>query len=398
VPSTQPTTSRRRALSLSALAVGSALGGCTSLFDDGPPTAERQVSPDWRPSSGQWPTSNYDFARTSHNPFAEPPRRAPSTAWTYDVEESVDSLVVAKDTVFVGTEGEIVALESATGDQRWTRSSSRTRELLWIDGRLYQAAAERLRAFTRTGELEWEHRIGRDPVWNYTVLERQGRVFILYHDRIVRLHADTGEKLGSQSFVGRYPTTGGGSVYCSNYKIEAYDVDGTFDSNWAASPETGSRAYSYPALANGLLYRPEMASHTNPPGLTIYDAGTGTTRDRVPLEHTPRSPAVGGTDAFVSTSVVTADDIGTEGSLVRLSAEGERRWGYDASASLQPPAVANGTVIVGPFANALVPLLAFDAESGDELWQLDVGGTTELAIAEDTVYASADGTVRALRS
>ncbi|GAB3685574.1 hypothetical protein GCM10028857_16300 [Salinarchaeum chitinilyticum] len=396
MPSTPPATSRRRALSLSALAVGSALGGCTSLFEDGPSTAERQVSPDWRPSPGQWPTSNYDYARTGHNPFAEPPRQEPSVAWTHDAGESVDSVVVADDTVFVGTDNEIGALETASGDERWTRSSSGRQTLSWIDGRLYGATTERLRAYTSDGELTWTYRPGRDQY--YDVLERGGSVYLLFRDRITRLHANTGEKLGSQSLSGRFPTTNGGLVYCGQYTIEAYDIEGSVDSSWSVTPTDAHETYSYPALAHGLLYRPEFRLADGAATLAIYDAGTGATRDRVPLEHTPRSPAVSGNAAFVFTSIVTAGDIGTEGSLVRLSAGGERRWEYDASASLQPPAVANGTVFVGPFANALVPLLAFDAETGDELWRLDVGGTTELAIAGDTVYASADGTVRAVRS
>lgn len=396
MPSTPPTTSRRQALSLSALAVGSALGGCTGLLDDGPSTAERQVSPDWRPSPSEWAAETYDFARTSHNPFAEPPREEPSPAWTYDAGESVDSLVVADDSVFVATDQEVVALEAATGDPQWTRSSSGGSWLSWIAGRLYVATAERLRAYASDGELEWEYHPDGGQL-HYDVLERRGRVYLLIRDRIVRLHADTGEKLGSQSLYGRYPTTSGGTVYCSNYSIEAYDVDGKFDSSWSVSPETNSRAYSYPALANGLLYRPEMASHSDSPGLAIYDADAGAARDRVPLDYTPRSPAVDGDAAFVSTSVVSADGIGSEGAIYGLSADGERRWEYDAGGSLGPPAVANGTVFVGPFANGRVPLLAFDAESGEELWRRHVTGTTTLAIAEETLYASTDGTVRALR-
>lgn len=397
MPSIPPPTNRRQVLSLSALAVGSALGGCTSLLDDGPSTAERQVSPDWRPSPGEWPTWNYDFARTGHNPFAEPPRREPSAAWTYDAGESASSLVVADDSVFVATDQEVVALETASGDPRWTRSSSNSPGLSWIDGRLYETAPKRLRARTSDGKLVWTYRLDEDQPWGYDVLERRGRVYLLFRDQIVRLHASTGEKLGSQSLYGSNPTTSGGTVYSSNYSIEAYDVDGKFDSSWSVSPETNSRAYSYPALANGLLYRPEMGSHSDSPGLAIYDADTGTARDRVPLEHTPRSPAVGGDGAFVSTSVVTADGIGSEGAIYGLSADGERRWEYDAGGSLEPPAVANGAVYVGPFANGRVPLLAFDAESGDELWRRHVTGTTTLAIADDTLYASTDGTVRALR-
>lgn len=398
MPSTeQPTASRRRVLSLTSLAAGSALGGCLDRFEDDLPTADRQVSPDWRPSPGQWPTWNYDFARTSHSPFAEPPRREPSPAWTFDADEPVDSLVVADDTVFVGTERNITALQTATGDVRWTRSASSGLRLLWVDDRLYGATTERLQAYASDGELEWEYRLDRDRQQHYDVLERQGRVYLLFRDRIVRLHADTGENVGTQSLYGSHSTTSGGTVYCGEYSIEAYDVGGGFDPNWSVSPEKLHRAYSYPALKHGLLYRPEFEPTGDPSGLGIYDADTGTTRGRVPLDHTPRSPAVAGNRAFVATSVVTADEIGSEGKLLGLSADGDRRWEYDAGGSLGPPAVANGAVFVGPFANAHVPLLAFDAETGDELWRLPVTGTTTLAIAEDTLYASAGGTVRALR-
>ncbi|WP_248518345.1 outer membrane protein assembly factor BamB family protein [Salinarchaeum laminariae] len=396
MPSTQPTTSRRRALSLSALAVGSALGGCTSLFDDGPPTAERQVSPDWRPSPGQWSTWNYDFARTSHNPFAEPPRREPSPAWTYDVEESVDSLVVAKDTVFVGTEGEIVALRASTGDLQWRQSMPNGPRLTWIDGRLYGATGNELRAYTSDGDREWTYRRDEDQMQFFDVLERRGTVYLLFRNHIERIHADTGTKLGAQSLYGRFPVTTGGLVYASEYAIEAYEVDGKFDSRWSVLPENARQTYTYSAIANGLLYRPEYEPVSGPARLAIYDADSGTARERVPLEHTPRSPAVGADRSFVSTSVVTADEIGSEGNLLALSADGKRRWEYDAAGSLGPPAVANGTVFVGPFANGRVPLLAFDAENGDELWRLPISGST-LAIAGDTLYVSANGTVRALR-
>jgi len=392
--------SRRDALALVGAGSLSAVAGCSSLpwSSKGHAPPERRVPADWHPEPGEWPIRDYDYARTAHSPFASPPRDDPATAWTYEPDGSgVYSLVVADGSVFVRTDTKLVAL-TTDGDRRWEESRTATGQLQFVDGRLYDVETDSVTALRPDGSEEWSATL---ETGRHTLLERDGWVYLLSGDRIVRLHADTGAVVDETSTRASGPSTAGGPVYTGRHTMTAYDVrDGEFQQRWEASPDAAYERYGLSAVENGRLYRPEWTnagSNDRDGRLSVYDTTDGSRLGGFPLEHTPRRPATDGERVYVSTSTVTASTLGQDGRLVALSLDADREWDFSPDASLLRPVVANDAVYVAPYHNHDAPLVAFDASTGDELWRRDVDAVSELAVAGETLYVAGDA-VHAFRA
>ncbi|WP_332897316.1 outer membrane protein assembly factor BamB family protein [Haladaptatus sp. CMSO5] len=415
VPDSTPSIRRRDVLSLAAGALTTTLAGCSSLQqklrEQQLSTPERRIPADWQPNPGEWPMGGYNYARTSHNPFATPPRENPETAWMFDeVTDSISSLVVGDDTVFLKTRSELVALAADSGREQWRTQRDPRGGLQFIEGRLYDWAPDRLTAMMADGTELWTASL--EGFFWYSILERDGRIYLLYRDKFATLHADTGEGIVNtrpDEADYYFPATAGGSVYAGQFSLSAYEIQGAQDGNLPMRWDTENspyESYGFPAIDAGLVFRPEFA---HPSGdvkmgrLSVLDTSTGNRRNAVSFETVPHSPAVANGSTFVSTTTVHAGEIGNDGKLVALTYEGDVRWEYTPEASLQPPVVANNAVYTAPFANRDAPLIAFDAASGEELWQkeptsAELRDSPEFAIAGDTLYV-ADGTrIRALRA
>ncbi|WP_248905867.1 outer membrane protein assembly factor BamB family protein [Halocatena marina] len=158
---------RRKLLTVATLSISSSIAGCATLqarleaFRLG--TFERPIAADWHLSPGQWPMRDYNYARTRHNPFATPPRHNPVRAWTYAVSSSnLQSLVVSDDTVFVRSEARLTALNATDGRKRWHRSRNNRERLIYIAGRLYNVAQDRVRAIAPDGTELWSTELNRE--------------------------------------------------------------------------------------------------------------------------------------------------------------------------------------------------------------------------------------------
>ncbi|WP_323171571.1 PQQ-binding-like beta-propeller repeat protein [Natrialba sp. PRR66] len=407
---TPPAWRRREFIATASLSLG-ALAGCSTVRTElrerrlGEP--DRRLSPDWHPDPGQWPMEGYNFAQTSHNPYATPPRDEPEIAWTYEHENgqeqnSLRTLIVADDTVYVRTDGELVALDAATGQTQWTKPREDRATLAFIAGRLYEFREDQLRALTPGGESIWETEFDDDNYY-YTPLERDGWVYATGRDTVARLHADTGDIITTADLDAASPITAGGPVYAGRYSLTAYDiVDAEFSPRWTVDDGFPYESYGSTAVANGLVVRSERHNYAGDGEdrgrLSIYDVTDGTRRTELTTARTTQSPSVDGQRVYVSTSDIRGGTIGSAGQLAAFSVDGEERWRYEPEAGLQPPVSADGTVYVGPFANDRVPLVAFDAATGDELWRRDVASSLELAIAGETLYVGTNESVRALRA
>ncbi|MFC4406464.1 outer membrane protein assembly factor BamB family protein [Haloarchaeobius iranensis] len=399
----------RRALLASASAAGvAALAGCSTvdgLLDDGVEPPERRVPADWRPTPGDWPTEYYGYARTHHNPFASPPRSEPTVDWEVDAGGPVASMVVADGLVFVWNDidGVVLALDTETGDEQWRASMpGDAGRLQYVAGRLYAGSDDRLTALTADGEEQWSTDLSDSGVWASFLVEREGWVFVFPSDGPVRLHADTGEIVERSDDALYATTTAGGSLYGGRSTFRACDVDdGGLDERWTADYD-GYETYGAPAVADGLVYRGTNTlspSDSEPRGrLSVYGASDGAEVATVPFQRTPQTPAVADGTVYVATSGVRASNIGREGLLAAVGHDGEVRWRFDPAAGLRTPVVADGTVYTGPFRASGAPLVALDAQSGDELWRRDLGPSDpEIAVADGTLYIAAGSKVVALR-
>lgn len=407
-----PSRFRRRAvLSLSAASLTTALAGCSSLQQKFNklqlPTPERQIPADWEPNPGEWPRFGYGHAGTRHNPFATPPREQPEAVWTFaDVTERILSLVVSQDAVFARTRAELVAIDKESGQERWRKQRDDWAYVHFIEGRLYDVSREAVVALDADGTELWS--VSIEKFHHAGILERDGWVYVLARNRFACVHADSGAILVETALdddeMGPYfPVTDGRRIFAGESRLFGYEVDDNrLEKQWE-SRTAPYRLYGVIATDSGLVFRPDFnifASDVAPGRLSIHDVKDGSLRAEQTFETVPRSPATVDGTVFVSTSTVSAGNIGNDGKLVALSYEGESLWEYTPEASLQPPVVANDTLYTGPFSNREVPLIAFDATTGEELWREDpetLHGSLEFAIAGDTLYV-ADGTrVRALR-
>lgn len=407
--SPNPRFRRREVLSLSAASVATALAGCSYLpsRDEGPDfePPERTIPADWKPNPGDWPVWGYDYANTRHNPFSTPPRENPGVAWTFD--EPADSIVVGDGRVFVRNDTALVALDAATGQEHWRTQRDELGSVSFIEGRLYDLSRTTLVAFDSAGTEEWSKDV--TEFLHTDVIEREGYVYVLSRDRFACLHTDTGEVLVETELddVSHYsPATAGGRIFSGDescYISKMHDC--SLDVTWAAE-RYPYRLYGAMALSDGLLFRPEFAlrgTDVKRGRLSILDATDGRQRTDVTFDTVPRGPAVNDGTVFVSTSTVRAGNIGDDGKLIALTYDGETQWEYTPEASLQPPAIANDTVYTAPFANQDAPLIAFDANSGEELWRKEptsgeVGGDADFAIAGDTLYVADGNRVSAFRN
>lgn len=341
--------------------------------------------------------AGYGYGRTNHNPYATPPRTEPSTAWTYHAGAAVVDLVVAGETVYVRTKAALVALDANDGSERWRRSRAAEGTLAFIANRLYDTDRKRVRALEPTGTELWTTDLDG---WCDSVLERDGWVYVLTDRHVVRLHADTGDVVSKLPLAAYALTTMGGPLYAGMFTMFAYDVvGGEFDARWSVEFEEDYRPYGPVTATSGRLFRGERvipASDAPTGRLSVYDAADGSVQTRIFSGRTLQPPAVDGGSAYVSTTDLSPNHLGEDGRFVAYSLDGDPRWIYQPDASLQRPIVANGAVYLGPFANRDVPLIAFDARTGDELWRKPIDLSPELAVAGDTLYVATRDRVRAL--
>jgi len=156
--------SRRRVLAGTAGAVAAALAGCTADGGDGPSPGE-DGSTEWRQPGGTGPYHCY-------RPDAAAPRTEPSTRWTAEMARPEGRPIIADDTVLVSTYPDLVALDLASGEERWRRWSGEDRDTeptappVVVDGTVYVGTrdpAELVALSIDDGVPEWRASLGARP-------------------------------------------------------------------------------------------------------------------------------------------------------------------------------------------------------------------------------------------
>lgn len=416
VPSETPSTpsSLRRTFLASASTVGiGSLAGCSTvdtLLGDGVEPPERQVPANWTPNPGDWPTEQYGFARTGHNPFASPPREEPSAVWTEDVSTlggNFDNLIVAGGWVLADLSGTVVALDPETGEQGWRWSTQGNGgNLEYVMGRVYAGNGDGIVALDSfDGELVWSTRLGDFDVWDYDLVEREGWVFLFGPDEVRCLHADTGEVVDRLEHEGLHRVATDGSVlYGGDRVFSALAVDDRrLERRWE-NDYPGYETTDSPVVDDGLVYRGgyRVFEDDDLPQsrLTVYDTNHrhGVQTVTVPFDQGLRTPAVADGTAYVATADVRTGTLRQDGVVAAVTHDGEVQWRFQPDADPRSPVVADGTVYTGPYRNLEDSLVALDAETGEELWRRPVNERPELAVAGETLYVATDGEVRALRA
>lgn len=401
---------RRRLLAAAGTSLA-AVAGCTTLErarrwveDERRDPPERRVDPGWTPDAGTWPGWRYGPANTGHNPNASPPDAPPALAWTRDLEDGVDRLVVAEGRVLVSTGREVAALDPADGTVVWRRDVDGYRAIRYVDGRLYELGRETLWARTPDDDLVW--RLDHDE-WLEDFREWDGYLFVGTSGGSLTVHADTGDVVREHNEGFRTAATDGQRLYAGiRTRLFAYDpADRALEERWSTDA-TGYDVYGSPVVGGDSLHVPENArpARDGPTSRLSRYGRDGKRRASEAFDQTPMGVAVADGAVFVGTAEVSADALGSDGRLVALAADGTRRWEVDLDGSAAAPVLADGVVYAGPFANDDVPLTARDAESGEELWRREAAvsaretvDSVRLAAAGDTLYVGDADSVRAFR-
>ena len=322
-----------------------------------------------------------------------------SREWAYTTGDKVGNAfglsapAVADGTVYVGSDdGNVYALDAATGHVRWTYSTLTYVEAkpVVVGGTVYIGGADNsvYALDAATGHVRWTYTTG-DQVYSSPAVAG-GTVYIGSNDhKVYALDAATGHvrwtyTTGDQ--VDSSPAVAGGTVYIGSDDHKVYALDAaTGHVRWTYT--TGGEVDSSPAVAGGTVYIGSWDYN-----VYALDAATGHVRWTYTTGGIiDSSPAVAGGTVYVGSE----DD-----ELYALdTATGHLRWTYTTGGVVDSsPAVAGGTVYIGSDDGNVY---ALDAATGHVRWTYTTGGEVDSspAVAGGTVYiGSNDHKVYALKA
>ncbi|MDS0294414.1 PQQ-binding-like beta-propeller repeat protein [Halogeometricum luteum] len=165
-------TTRRRFLAAAGAAATASLAGCFDSvgeidgdLGDGAPVPDDATT--------DWPLPHFDAGATSYNPNPVGPAERPEVRWSVEGEWPTGRIAVVGDTAYVPTADALLALDAASGEERWRAGpredtdenygSPRFTSPAVIDGTVYVGTSDRrglLALDTDTGEERWRWNAG----------------------------------------------------------------------------------------------------------------------------------------------------------------------------------------------------------------------------------------------
>ncbi|MEU8851946.1 PQQ-binding-like beta-propeller repeat protein [Streptomyces sp. NPDC048564] len=350
-------------------------------------------------------------AETSHRPVGtvtgglRPPPARPAMAtpshqpWTYTTNGFVSSSPAVVDgTVYVGSnDGNVYALDAATGNRRWLARISRrfftaihhSSSPAVVDGTVYIGSKDQkvYALDAATGTPRWTYATGSSVVSSPAVVD--GTVYIGSRDkRVYALDAATGtprwtHTAGDWVYLSS-PAVVDGIVYVGSRDKRVYALDAaTGTPRWTYA--TGDWVDSSPAVVDGTVY-----IGSDDKRVYALDAATGT----------PRWTYATGSSVDSSPAVVDGTVyIGSRDAKVYAldAVTGTPRWAYstDGEVYLSSPAVVDGTVYIG---SKDQKVYALDAATGIPRWTHTTSGevVSSPTVVDGTVYIGSGAKVYAL--
>lgn len=388
----QKVPSRRHFIAGTASAAGAALAGCLGESDD------LDFSPG-TDGDADWPMARYDSANTAYNPDAKAPRDGVSERWRYDGGMVAGIPVVADGTVYLPTGDALVAIDSATGEERWRYvpdDHSRFGSPVVHDGTVYAVSTtgDSVRAVgADSGEEVWSRegvahtRAGvhllaseyvDDPVL-YTGTEN-GEVF--------RLDPETGEVSWSTDLFGTISAFGYrfGAVYVGTYGGEVYAFGDTVDG--VDGPTEGWRRKVGSAVETVLPDEEGVLVDTfDGPLRCLQDAArAGKVRWTAGRERAGTAPVDADGTVFAA---------GYEGASAIRENDGETEWELDGEFHAVDPVAAGDTLYVGDRHSVHALSLGGGLGAGGfrvnaERWSHDFGDAVvqSLVVADGAVFVT----------
>jgi len=381
--------------------------------EPGPGTPSRTDSPGSDPSTGtgaptpeetptvpppiesDWPVPGADAGRSNAVDAAAGPTDDVVQLWFFDGGTDLSAPVLADGTLYVGgADGTVWALDARSGGTRWSTSagtSAGTPHL--VDGRLFVPVdgglvaldpadgSERWRVETtgRRGLVVAEHGV-------YWIDERGPTVVALSPaDGSERWRTDIAEPWESRVFASENRVF----VSCGPYDTRFWRLDAETGEQYNESPRRGADFPAEQCYRSGTVYGVD-AFFGNVDATAVSDAGAGWSQG-VP----PGGEAGGGLVAVGDERVYYTANVDDEPGLTALSTtDGTVEWQADVPSTVTGrPAVASEAVVV-PTAEGL---RSFDPAEGSEQWATDATAGSELLVADDIVYTTAETSVVAYR-
>lgn len=382
-----------RRAALRALAAGGCLGlaGCPR----GSPTAgETSGDSQGLDPATSWPSFAFGAGHTAHNPSTVGPEADADVAWTYEPFGSIPGHpVVAKGTVYVLTQTDIVALDADHGAERWRRGDiTHPTDGHTVDGEaVYTVRGNRtVVAFDRTdGTERWRYDAGLGV--GLGVLVRHGDSLYLHtrtHLHAVDVRDGTRRwRVASAANQRTRPAVVGDTVFHgpgwpggSPALVARATADGSV--RWRRDDVVTKRA---PSVVDDAIYLGLPEGRYG-----AYATADGSRRWRADLETLDRPLAA----AATGDALVGAAPFGRARCFE--AADGRERWSYTADHRLLVgPTVAGETVYLGTFRGTVAGVSLVD---GTERWRVElpaavvappvvVDATAYVVCADNTLYA-----------
>ncbi|MFB6302157.1 MAG: PQQ-binding-like beta-propeller repeat protein [Haloferacaceae archaeon] len=335
-----------------------------------------------------------DPGRSNYAPGAAGPTDRVAKLWEVAVDTGLSVPVFADETLYVGgDDGRIRALDARTGDRRWRRSVGAPADAPWVVGEhLYVPTADGIVALVGgDGDERWRtptpDRVG-------VVVAAHGVYWLAEGDppAVVALaRSDGGERwrteLGDPWERPLFASAGRVFVSSGTHDFRFWTLDAGTGDLLGEEPRSGNDFPAERFYRNGTVYAADPF-FGNVRASAVTESGHGWSQG---VEAVGRF-AMSGDDERVY-YLATADD---GPGLYALSAtDGSVAWTADvATERACPPVVADETVLV----RTGDALRCLDPADGTDRWTLpgtDVG--ERVVVADDLVYTTADGAVRAFR-
>jgi outer membrane protein assembly factor BamB len=393
--------SRRRFLAGLGAAGAASLAGCADAVEefDGDLGDGAPVPDD---ATADWPSPHFDAQCTSYNPRQVGPTSKPTERWRVDAVRPTGRIAVVDDTAYVPTSSALLALDAASGKERW-RVGERETEDGVNRGRPYftspAVVGDTVYAGTTDGRGLLALGAGSgEERWRYTVDDRtdvsaapcptdEGRFVAVGTERgrVALLDAETGDPEWTFDVFGRvtklaaafnllYVGTEGGEVYAlySGRGLWRRKLPGSIR---ALAVDGSSTVYA--GTFGGGVFRLMSGAHA---GRTRWHAEEG--------------PTAHGAFALADGILVGTDLARARGLHHRT---GDVRWSVDGDFGA-PPAASGSMAYLGGEEGVVAVALdggigVGDVRLGATQWTYSVEGTVQsgVTVADDALFVATSG-------
>ncbi|MDX6479890.1 MAG: hypothetical protein QOG85_400 [Gaiellaceae bacterium] len=344
----------------------------------------------------------YQLDATHDGHIADAGLAAPlAQAWSITLPGSASYPLIVNGRVFVtASDGNLYAINQATGSTIWSHATGGGSGLTYDRGRIFVlSSGGLLTAFNAaTGSLAWSTQVGTDP-FQSPPTAANGIVFVGVSNNLEAVAESNGTVLWTKSVAGGMnssPAVTKQGVYASYACQQAYAFTPTAGTLlWHHNSVCSGGGGNTVAVADGIVFvrdtygglGNDMFSAADGSTLGTFSAGPG---DLMPAIGDHVAYILSGSAPNVKLTAIAADGLGTS------------NWTFSSDGNIKTsPMVANGLVFVGSSNGSATDghVYALDAATGATSWSTALGvPPTALAAANGTLVVSAGTKLIAYRT